>query len=72
MDHRIPKINIGFFGLVKDETWVTSIFPEIEATAQEQVEEIAVLVEAETQEPGVDMLELVDGAEALKEAGLDL
>lgn len=40
--------------------------------AQEHVEKKIVLVEAETEKPSVNMLELFEGVEALKEAVLDL
>ncbi|KAH7514707.1 hypothetical protein FEM48_Zijuj11G0118900 [Ziziphus jujuba var. spinosa] len=70
-DHCIPKVNVGFYGLVEDQASVTSI-AEFEAMAQEHVEKKAVLVETETDKPSVKMLELFEGVKASKEEVLDL
>ncbi|EXB41948.1 hypothetical protein L484_002199 [Morus notabilis] len=46
---------------------------EIDGIAEEQVEEKVVLIEAETEKRGVDMLKMVEGGdEALEEEFLDL
>lgn len=47
-------------------------FTEMQAVTQKHVEEVVVLVEAETEKVGVDILEVFEGVEALKEASLDL
>lgn len=47
-------------------------FTKMQAAAQDHVEEIVVLVEAKTENAGVDVLEVFEGVEALKEGLLDL
>lgn len=56
---------------MEDEASVVSL-PKIEGGAQDQVEKVVVLVEAEEVKPSVDMLELLEGAEALNETLLRL
>lgn len=45
---------------------------KMEAGAQQQVEKIVVLIEADAEEESMHILELFDGVEALKQAVLDL
>jgi uncharacterized protein (DUF302 family) len=44
---------------------------KMQALTQEHVDEVVVLVEAEAEKAGVDMLEVFEGVEALKKAFLD-
>jgi hypothetical protein len=57
--------------LVEDKASVVGL-PKIEGGAQDQVEKVVVLVEAEDVKPSVGMLELLEGAEALNETLLRL
>lgn len=45
---------------------------KMETGAQEEVDEIIVLIEAEAEEEGMDIFDLLVGIEALNEAFLDL
>lgn len=56
---------------MEDEASVVGL-PKIEGGAQDQVEKVVVLVEAEDVKPSVGMLELLEGAEALNETLLRL
>lgn len=56
---------------MEDEASVVGL-PKIEGGAQDQVEKVVVLVEAEKVKPSVGMLELLEGAEALNETLLRL
>lgn len=56
---------------MEDEASVVGL-PKIEGGAQDQVEKVVVLVEAEEVKPSVGMLELLEGAEALNETLLRL
>lgn len=56
---------------MEDEASVVGL-PKIEGGAQDQVEKVVVLVEAEEVKPSVGMLELLEGAEAFNETLLRL
>lgn len=70
-DNGVEQINVGLCGAVKDKKGVVGL-PEIEGGAQEQGEEVVVLVEAEAEETSVGMLELLEGGEAFNKAVLGL
>lgn len=70
-DHGVPEEDIGAGGGVEEDTGMEGV-AGFEAGAQDDVEEVVVVVEAEAEEVGVEVLELIEGLASLKEAFFDL
>lgn len=70
-NHGVVEIQVGLCGSGENESGVVCV-TEIEGRAQDHVEKVVVLVEAEAEEEAVDMFEVFDGVEALREAVFDL
>ncbi len=58
-DQRVPQINVGLCGLVKEKASVMRV-TKMQGVTQDEVEEVVVLVETEAEKVGVKMLEVFE------------